>query len=120
MRIAIPLVEGKLSAHFGHCETFALLDVDEKSGKVVSHGDVASPPHEPGALPAFLSERDVNVVITGGMGPRAVELFERKNIKVVMGAPADTPENIVRRYLDGSLESAGNACTHDEGHSCRH
>jgi len=112
MRIALPIAQGKLSSHFGHCEQFALVDVDDKTKEIISSQLVDSPPHQPGLLPQWLQEKGVNIVITGGMGSRAISLFEEKNIKVVLGAKADTPERIVMEYLNGTLELSDNICDH--------
>lgn len=112
MKIAIPLAAGRLCSHFGHCETFALIDVDRERRQVVGREDVAAPPHEPGLLPPWLAGRGAKVIIAGGMGGRARELFAAQNIEVVVGAPVDRPERIVAAWLDGSLVSGENACDH--------
>jgi predicted Fe-Mo cluster-binding NifX family protein len=112
MRIAVPIVEGKLSMHFGHCEQFALLDVDPQTGTIVGRKDVEPPPHEPGLLPPWLAQRGVNLVIAGGMGQRAQQLFEAQNIRVLVGASSETPEKVVGEYLAGTLQVGGNACDH--------
>jgi predicted Fe-Mo cluster-binding NifX family protein len=112
MRIAIPLANGQLSPHFGHCETFALLDVDPADCRILKQEEIPAPPHQPGLLPSWLSERGAHVVIAGGMGARAQQLFQAKDIKVVVGAPADTPERITMAYLEGSLQVGQIACDH--------
>ena len=112
MRIAIPTANGKLCMHFGHCELFSIIDVDEKENKITGRNDVTPPPHEPGVLPRFLGEQKVSLIIAGGMGGRAQSLFTEQNIDVIIGAPAETPEIIVNAYLDGSLQTGPNACSH--------
>ena len=112
MRIAIPLVQGRLAMHFGHCEAFALIDVDADSKSVTNQKRVAAPDHQPGLLPPWLRERGVNVVIAGGMGQRAQQLFEQQGIHVVVGAPSDRPGSVVQALLDGSLQTSGNLCDH--------
>jgi predicted Fe-Mo cluster-binding NifX family protein len=112
MKIAIPLAGGKLSLHFGHCERFALVDVDPAEKKILKREDVVAPPHEPGLLPRWLAERGASVVITGGMGQRAQQLFAQHGISVVLGAPADAPERIVSDYLAGTLQLGNNVCDH--------
>ena len=111
-RIAIPIVEGHLSAHFGHCEEFAIFDVDLENKKIVGQEKAPSPPHEPGLLPRWLGEKGVNVIIAGGMGTRAQELFAEQGIAVSIGAPADDPEKIVISYMDNALELGDNTCDH--------
>lgn len=112
MRIAIPLAEGKLAMHFGHCAHFALVDVEPTEKKVTKREDIAAPPHEPGLLPGWLAQRGVSVVIAGGMGHRAQELFAEHGIQVMVGAPAETPERLVGDYLAGTLKVGANICDH--------
>jgi predicted Fe-Mo cluster-binding NifX family protein len=110
MKFAIPLAEGKLTAHFGHCKEFAIVDADEEGikGKEI----LIPPPHEPGVLPKWLHDQGANVVIAGGMGQRAQQLFEANDIRVVIGAPAMTPEALVESYLNKTLVSGENICDH--------
>jgi len=112
MRIAIPLANGKLSMHFGHCERFALIDVDLDEKKILKREDVDAPPHEPGLLPKWLAERGANVIIAGGMGGRAQGLFAEAGIEVVVGAPSEMPERLVGDFLAGTLQLGGNLCDH--------
>ncbi|MCK4547186.1 MAG: P-loop NTPase [Candidatus Eisenbacteria sp.] len=112
MRIAIPVAGGKLCAHFGHCETFALIDVDTEGKKIVRQERVVPPGHEPGVLPRWLSEQGANMIIAGGMGQRAQALFREQDIEVVVGASAEDPELVVQSYLKGNLETGDNLCDH--------
>lgn len=112
MKIAIPLADGKLTMHFGHCASFALIDVDLAEKTIFNRSDVIPPPHEPGLLPPWLAERGVEMIIAGGMGQRAQGLFAAQGIQVFVGAPADTPEALVGHYLSGTLQTGANACDH--------
>ena len=112
MRIAIPVTDGKLSAHFGHCEQFAIIDADSDSKEIRSEELVTPPAHEPGVLPQWLSENKADVIIAGGMGQRAQQLFAQNNIKVVVGATADDPREVALQYLDGRLQCGQNICDH--------
>lgn len=112
MRIAIPLAEGKLAMHFGHCERFALVDVDPSTKKILKREDIEAPPHQPGLLPPWLAERGTNMIIAGGMGQRAHGLFAERGMQVVVGASAETPEKLVADYLAGTLQVGENVCDH--------
>lgn len=112
MKIAIPTAGGRLCMHFGHCEQFAIVEVDSEARSIVGTTPLTPPPHEPGVLPRWLHEQGAAVIIAGGMGQRAQSLFAQNGIEVVVGAPAETPESIVSAYLDGTLETGGNACDH--------
>ncbi|HRW24218.1 MAG TPA: NifB/NifX family molybdenum-iron cluster-binding protein [Spirochaetia bacterium] len=112
MKIAIPLTGGKLSAHFGHCQEFAIIDADPDAKTIGVRDDVTPPPHEPGLYPAWLAERGATHIIAGGMGQKAQELFAQNKIAVVTGAPADDPEAIVGLFLQGHLVTGANGCDH--------
>ncbi|MBW1839761.1 MAG: P-loop NTPase [Deltaproteobacteria bacterium] len=108
--LAVPVAAGKLSSHFGHCEEFAL--VETENGKIKGKSMHTPPPHEPGALPKWLNEMGAGIIIAGGMGSSAQVLFNEFGIKVIMGAPMDTPESLVNQYLSNSLVIGDNICDH--------
>ena len=112
MRIAIPLADGRVSAHFGHCEHFALIDTDPDNQTVTYQSRVPAPAHEPGLLPEWLQQQGVDLVIAGGMGPRAQELLAHRGIRVLVGAPSDDPLAVVQAYLAGTLATGANLCDH--------
>ena len=108
--LVVPVSEGKLSSHFGHCEQFAF--VETRNGKIVKT-DMRNPPaHEPGVLPRWLAEQGADVAIVGGMGESAQQLLRGKGIEVIMGAPMDSPESLVNQYLSNTLVSGENRCDH--------
>jgi ATP-binding protein involved in chromosome partitioning len=110
MKIAIPTADGRLCPHFGHCETFTIVTVEDKAIK--GSEALTPPPHEPGVLPRWLHDQGVNVIIAGGMGQRAQAFFTQFGIEVVIGAQPDGPARIVRAYLDGALATGENICDH--------
>lgn len=113
MKIAMPVSNGKLCMHFGHCEQFALVEIDDSGDVKTMRTTMATPPpHEPGLLPRWLHEQGVDVVIAGGMGQRAQQLFAQRGIRVLLGAPPDSPETIVAAYLDNHLALGENPCDH--------
>ena len=112
MRYAIPITNGRLAAHFGHCDQFALVDVDQATGEITGTEFVQPPAHEPGVLPAWLAEQGASVVIAGGMGSRAQGLFAQNRIEVIVGAEGGEPEQIVRAHLTGTLATGQNICDH--------
>jgi len=112
MKIAIPVSQGRLSAHFGHCEEFAIIEADEQSKSILDESVHEAPPHEPGLLPRWLHGLGAEVIIAGGMGQRAQQLFAQNGITVVVGAPADTPGQLASAYLNGTLQAGVNICDH--------
>ncbi len=114
MKIAIAKDGDQVSAHFGHCEGYAIYWVE--GATLWREDDLASPGHEPGRLPVFLSEHGVSLVIAGGMGPRAVELFAQNGIEVILGV-GGTVDCVAEEYVAGSLSAGESSCHH--GHeSC--
>lgn len=109
-KIAIPIVNNRLSSHFGHCEHFAIIDVE--NNKIISESSIVPPPHEPGILPPWLAKQGATDIIAGGMGQRAIQLFEQNNITVCLGAPNKTAKEITQDYIEGKLESGKNMCDH--------
>ncbi len=112
MKIAVPIAGGRLSAHFGHCEGFAILETDQQGKEIVGKSMHEAPPHEPGLLPRWLHELGAEVIIAGGMGQRAQQLFVQNGITVVVGAPTETPEQLASAYLSGTLRAGENICDH--------
>ena len=123
MKIAIPVAEGKLCMHFGHCQFFAIVEVDPDK-KVILNTEMLTPPgHAPGVFPPWVASQGATFVIAGGMGGRAIQLFEQAGVKVVTGAPPDEPEKVVQAFLNDVLVTGDNTCDHDENHdpnSCSH
>jgi len=112
MKYAVPVTGGMLSPHFGHCEQFAIIDADEQKKVITGKELVTAPEHQPGLLPAWLAEKGVNVVLAGGMGPMAQNIFQQNGITVVIGASESDPEKAVLSHLDGSLAVGDNVCDH--------
>lgn len=109
-KFAIPTLDQGLTAHFGHCEKFAIVDV--KDNQVVNEEFVTPPVHQPGVYPKFLSGLGVNVIIAGGMGLKAQNLFAENNIEVCMGIEDGTPKKLVEDYLNNQLKTGQNFCDH--------
>jgi ATP-binding protein involved in chromosome partitioning len=112
MRIAIPLAQGNLSMHFGHCDQFAIFEIDNNNKQIISRNDETLPAYEPGVLPNWLQGMGVNIIIGSGMGQRAQQLFVQTGIQVVVGAHAGMPEELISDYLQGKLQTGENIYDH--------
>jgi ATP-binding protein involved in chromosome partitioning len=112
MRIAIPITNGQLAQHFGHCDHFAFIDVDTTNKEILGSSQEAAPEHAPGLLPRWLRDRGVTLVIAGGMGARARTLFAQAGIEVLTGAESREPEVIARDHLNAALVTGANSCNH--------
>lgn len=120
-RIAIPLENGVLCAHFGHCQQFAIVDVENNEIKDVKTLD--PPEHVPGLYPRWVAGFGVTDVIAGGMGQQAISLFNQQGINAFVGAPLKPPKELVADFLSNKLSLSANYCNHDENHNhagCKH
>lgn len=109
-RIAVPLADGVLCSHFGHCQQFAIIDAENKT--ISNETLVTPPPHEPGLLPAWLAEKGVTDVIAGGMGQRAINLFNQQKINVFVGAQIKNHAELANDLLNNTLAAGANYCDH--------
>jgi predicted Fe-Mo cluster-binding NifX family protein len=116
-RIAIPMENGRLCAHFGHCQSFALIEVQE--GIIKNIEEITPPEHQPGLYPRWIAGFKVTDVIAGGMGQKAIQLFNAQNINVFVGAPPEGARELVNAFLAGTLELQANDC-HREGDQHQH
>jgi predicted Fe-Mo cluster-binding NifX family protein len=112
MKIAVACEGKTITEHFGHCEAFAIFEA--QGMQIVNKQFVPNPGHKPGFLPVFLHEKGVNVIISGGMGGGAVDIFNDKGIEVITGASGDA-ETAASNYLQGKLKSTGSVC-HQHSH----
>jgi len=113
MKIAISTDHGQVSAHFGRCTSYTILEITD--GQVKSREEIPNPGHQPGFLPQFLSERGVSCIIAGGMGPRAQSLFSRKDIETIIGVQGPVDE-VIQKLIDQELEPGEDLCDHGHGH----
>ena len=110
MKIAIPVHQGRLSFHFGHSEEFALFEVDPQK-KTIREKRILSPPQDaPGGWPRWLCDNGTDLVIAGAMSMRTLNLFTRDKTEVLLGAPSENVESIVKAYLEGVLNTGNNMC----------
>lgn len=118
MKIAIPTLEGKLCAHFGHCETISFAEVDPESREII---EIKTDAPEEGIScqsAAWIAQQGVSLVLAGGMGGRPMMMFEQCGVQVITGCPEVEIKEIVVAYLNNNLEVGENSCGHDKGHIC--
>ena len=110
MKITVAAMGHNVAGHFGHCENFIFFDTE--NGKITAENIVPNPGHKPGFLPNFLADRGCKVIISGGMGGGAVDIFNERDVEVVVGASGDA-RTAVEAYLRGDLISTGEVCHHE-------
>lgn len=125
VRIAIATDDHFVSPHFGKCQTYTLVDIED--GTVIKKEVVKNPGlegHMPGVIPRFLHEHGANFVIAGGMGPRAVDFFNEFGIQTVVGVSGDI-DRTIEAFTAGALHAGRNMHElfdhdHEHGHEHEH
>lgn len=116
MKIAVAAMGKEVAGHFGHCEQFVFFEIAD--GKIASVEAVPNPGHRPGFLPNFLADNGAEVIISGGMGGGAVDIFNQRGVEVIVGVQGDA-QTAVETYLKGELVSTGSVChEHAHAHQC--
>lgn len=110
-KIAIPVSEdGKLDVHFGHSKNFMVFTVEGE--KIINREVLKPPPHEPGVLPKWLARLGVTDVLAGGMGHKAIKIFNYNEVNVFVGAPEKKAEELVQGFLNHTIQFSANYCDH--------
>lgn len=107
---AVPTINEKLCAHFGHSEQFAVVETEDQNILNVTY--FTPPVHQPGTYPKFLADKGVSTIISGGMGQKAQDIFAHHNIEVFMGIDSEDPAVLVEKYLEDQLQAGDNQCDH--------
>jgi predicted Fe-Mo cluster-binding NifX family protein len=111
MRIAVSAddnngLDSVVSPHFGRCPYYVMIDLD---GREVNQVNVVDNPyynhHQPGQVPGFIRSQEAGVMLTGGMGRRAIAFFQQYDIQAVTGA-SGTVRRALEQYLGGELQGA--------------
>lgn len=117
IKIAVSTEDGSVSGHFGGTKSFTIYETENQN--IISEQTIPNPGHKPGFLPNFLNDMGVKVIISGGMGKGAIDIFEEKNIDVIIGAQGNAT-TAVEQYLNGDLKSTGSVCQNHDHHGHHH
>jgi predicted Fe-Mo cluster-binding NifX family protein len=112
-------LEARVGQHFGRCPAYTLVDVE--GGRIGTAQVVANPfvgGHAPGDVPSFIAGTDAQVLLTGGIGQRAISFFDAHGIEVSAGH-SGTVSEAVDAWLAGTAGGPAACGGHDhadEGH----
>ncbi len=109
MKVAVATERGRVAPHFGHCPQYTIAEIQQ--GNVVEREVIDNPGHQPGFLPGYLAQKGVDLVVAGGMGQRARDLFQQQGIATVVGVEGAV-EAALGRCAAGDLRDEGNYCAH--------
>ncbi len=112
MKIAVTTEGNMVFPHFGRSPQFTIYDVEDK--KIKNKEAVDNPGHEVGVIPEFLKNKGVDLIITGGMGMRARELFSQYDIECYVGIEGIS-DDAVKAYLNNELEKKDSICSPGSG-----
>ena len=112
MKAAISTEGEYVSAHFGRCPSFTIVDIED--GAVKQKSVIENPGHHPGFLPQFLKEQNVECIVAGGMGQRAKMLFDEQSIAVTIGVTGSIAD-VVEQLAQGALVGGESLCSPGAG-----
>ncbi|MBN1398878.1 MAG: NifB/NifX family molybdenum-iron cluster-binding protein [Bacteroidetes bacterium] len=112
MRIAISTEGDFVSAHFGRCPFFTIVNIE--NGIIAKKDVVENPGHELGLIPKFLHQKGVECIVCGGMGMRAVGFFNEYGIQTIVGISGRIDE-VIEKIKKNALESAESLCNPGAG-----
>lgn len=117
MKIIVPSKEGKLCGHFGHCEYFSFVDVDNETKEIISIEEKVPEEGISCQSAKWISSQGANIVLAGGIGGGPLAVFAQNGIKVIAGCPEIEVDSVVKQYLEDTLSLGENSCGGGE-HSC--
>ncbi len=115
-RYAVPVENGVLTDHFGHAESFAILDYDMETGTIVKMTNKRPPSEGNGAYSQFLEEQATDIVIARGIGGGTRDNLSGRGIELIMGAEIAKPSELVKAHVAGTLNGGASTCNC----SCNH
>ena len=83
MRIAVTYENGQIFQHFGHTSQMKIYDVED--GKILQEQVAGTGGSGHGALAGFLTGREVDTLICGGIGGGAQEALAQAGIRLCAG-----------------------------------
>ncbi|HVN49647.1 MAG TPA: NifB/NifX family molybdenum-iron cluster-binding protein [Bacteroidota bacterium] len=121
MKIALPSSGNSIDDHFGHCEYFTILTMDENKN-IVSEEKLQSPQSCgcKSGIVHTLAEKGVTLMLAGNIGGGAINVLQSRGIEVVRGCSGDI-KAVTQQWLSGSLSDSGLTChAHEHSDACSH
>ena len=115
-RIVVPVsddrgIDAQLSQHFGRAPFFAIIDLDEE-GHVIGQGTIANTSEHFGGVglpPDRILQLKPKALITYGLGPKALRVFQNAGV-AVLRTEANTVREVVRAYNNNELQELTHGC----------
>jgi predicted Fe-Mo cluster-binding NifX family protein len=102
-RVVIPIVDDSLSEYFGQCNHYKIFDISDS--KVIS--EKIEVPSVPGIefLPEWAAEKGVTDIIAYKVDRSIISMFALQKIHLYVGVRKTSPQDLIREFLDGHLQS---------------
>ena len=102
-RVAIPIIEGRLSEYFGQCNHYEIFEISNDQVK----SDEIEVPSVPDIkyLPEWAVGRGVTDIITYKIDKRIIRMFAKYKINLYVGIEQNTSQELIRDYMSGRLNS---------------
>lgn len=124
MKVAVASINGMISSHFGQSETFEIYEVNQNELSFIE--SKKAPEHTHGSLPNFLVSSDIELLICGNLGVRAIQILNANGVDVLSGAEGYV-DDVINQFAKGTLVSKNLTCNehnhehnHDHDHDCHH
>jgi len=107
MRVVISTDGDFVSAHFGRCPHFTIIDIEKN--RIAKKELIENPGHQPGVIPQFLHQKGVECIVAGGMGMRARGFFDEAGIQAILGVSGKI-NNVIKELQNGTLQGGESLC----------
>lgn len=110
-------LEAQAAPHFGHCELYTLVEIENNAVKNVR--TLPNLPHQQGGCMApvqYLADNGVKKLLAGGMGMRPLMGFQQVGVEVFYAGKDTTVGAAVQAFLDGKLQPFSTEFTCGGGH----
>lgn len=108
IRYSIATEGENVAQHFGRCPKYTIVDTEDC--QILNTETVPNPGHATGAIPKYMADLGVNVMIAGGMGRRAINFFQQYGIKTILGQTGTISE-IVNQIKADDLKGGESICS---------
>lgn len=115
MKIALPTRDGQIDDHFGHCDHYTIISLDD--AKNITGKEAMDSPEGCGCksdIAPVLANKGVKVMLAGNMGEGAVNILTKSGIQVIRGCSGPI-DDVAAKYLSGELKDNMITCDH---HDC--
>jgi len=106
MKLALPVAGDRLAETLDDAEQFDIVEIDLVTRTELGAGRTDPGPLSPNELAIWLVDAGVDLLIVRHLGSQEHRLLDEHGVRVIVGAPVETPRELVKRYLRDELQGA--------------